>query len=588
MFTKKQRTVQPYDELIPAFYTRVSSDEQAEATNGSLPDQVSATQAMAQKLSMRVYDDYVLLEDEKGSTLDRPQLTMLRRWIKERRINAVIVRSTDRLSRSPGDGELLFDEMRRNGVRFFVAQHNREFKLDDMNDRDMLLQEMMFNRRWLQMLKQTMDWGKRGRVERGNPAMGGGVKYGYRKWKDNDKLWHYELSDEATHVQSIFHWLVVERIGTIEIQKRLRGKPTPKDTRVNPAKIQKVKKRGYGEWSLSSIYSILRDPAYKGELTLYRDSSEYEPITLQIPAIVTADIWNAAQHILDNGKKLAARNAKHNYLLARLITCSCGASMYTDTVQKRNKSGYYHYYACGKTSNRKNYADPVCTAKRKTWHTDEIDEALWSWLIEVSEKPEILRAYLEESQQVIERRNHPLRERMSDLEATRKLWEQKLMNMLTLFGDRDLNDPRFKAERAMLERLRDEATQVFNDIDLEEVALQKKLAHYAISPQFIDDWCAYAQRVAKGMHRFTFEEKRHAIESLNITAQPVVEPSGRFLLLFISDYYAERIPLDSDSSSSSSEYPELSGTLHQGVIIVRIPLPYAPSDHHQPYVVRVQ
>jgi hypothetical protein len=570
MFNRKQKSVLPYTDLIPAFYCRVSSDEQAEHTNVSIPDQIKATQGYAQRLAMQTYDDFVLLEDEKGSTLDRPQLHRLRQLIKDRRINAVIVRSTDRLSRSPGNGEILFDEMSKHNIRFFVTMHQREFDLASINDRDMLLQEMMFNRRWLKMLTDTMAWGKRGRIERGNPAMGGEVKYGFSKWKDADKQWHYELhGNEAPTIQSIFHWLVIDHIGVLEIRRRLKGKPTPKELRVSPEKLQNIKKRASGEWSLSSIYNILRDPAYKGELVLYRNSNEYEPVTIQIPMIVSPEIWDAAQVIINNGKKKSPRNAKYDYLLARLISCECQAILHTEQVRKRNGDGYYRYYRCNRGHGNQNYADRYCPAPIKTWHADELDAALWAWLTEVCEHPELLQAYLEESKQRSDVVNEPILARIQQLDDTRKRWEQKLLNLLNLYAAYDLNDPRYKTERLMLERARDEATVVFNDIEHERTTLQQRIVHQSISTHFIDSWVEAAQRIREKMHTFPFEKRRQAVESLGITVSPVTQEGKRFLLVYIYEQYAEKLSLDDSNTfhCSSNLWNECQ------ILLCRIPLP---------------
>jgi len=48
-----------------------------------------------------VLKDRVLQEVFSGLTLDRPKLTELREWVKRKEIDAVIVYSTDRLSRDP-------------------------------------------------------------------------------------------------------------------------------------------------------------------------------------------------------------------------------------------------------------------------------------------------------------------------------------------------------------------------------------------------------------------------------------------------------------------------------------------------------
>src|SRR4051812_16909609 len=145
MFGRKKRIVAPYTELVPSLYDRVSTDEQGGANNVSLPDQEKAGRQLAAHFGMPVYDEYVLWEDESGTKLDeRPQLTILRQWIREKKVNAIIVRSADRLSRRLRHGIELIDEMRANNVRFFVAQWNREFDLHNDADTEYLTEEFRF------------------------------------------------------------------------------------------------------------------------------------------------------------------------------------------------------------------------------------------------------------------------------------------------------------------------------------------------------------------------------------------------------------------------------------------------------------
>jgi len=211
MFGRKQRSVAPYAELIPCLYERVSTDEAGGANNVSLPDQETANRHLCNHFGMTPQDQYVLYEDESGTKLnERPQLTILRQWIREHRINAVIVRSTDRLSRRLRHGIELIDEMRQNGVRFFVSQWNREFDLHSDVDVDYLTQEFQFAEKWGKMLKQTMRWGQRGRIERGSASMGGGDKYGYHKIRTDNKVLVFERDEqEAPVVQKICIFAII-------------------------------------------------------------------------------------------------------------------------------------------------------------------------------------------------------------------------------------------------------------------------------------------------------------------------------------------------------------------------------------------
>jgi site-specific DNA recombinase len=88
-------------------------------------------------------------------------------------------------------------------------------------------------------------------------------------------------------------------------------------------------------WGRASVRSILKCPTYKGEFHSMRwgkdkdgrpiENEDY--IVVPVPAIVSAQVWNEANRILEKNKQTAARNAKSPYLLTGLLKCaSCGRS----------------------------------------------------------------------------------------------------------------------------------------------------------------------------------------------------------------------------------------------------------------------
>src|SRR5688572_30251472 len=94
--------------LLGAIYPRVSTDEQV--NNTSLKTQIENCMNMAQRYGIIVPENRILSEDESGMTLNRPQLNILRELVRNHQINALIINSSDRLSRKPGHAEELLDE----------------------------------------------------------------------------------------------------------------------------------------------------------------------------------------------------------------------------------------------------------------------------------------------------------------------------------------------------------------------------------------------------------------------------------------------------------------------------------------------
>jgi DNA invertase Pin-like site-specific DNA recombinase len=347
--------------IIFACYPRVSTDEQS-ATNLSLPSQIENCKAFIRHYPQAVlWDEYVLPDDESGMTLERPNLTVLRELICQQKINAIIVNSSDRLSRRPGHAEELFDEMFKYGVRLFIVMHGRELKLDNASDRQLLLLEMGANRYWWVMIREAMMRGQKTALERGSVAFGGNYTYGYRRVRNEHTRCIHQVVcyEEAAVVSQIFDWYVNGDedgpVGTCKIQRQLKGIPTPIESghQVKPEKMEQVRKRPAGEWSMSAIYRILHNPIYMGRYTQAEGSQYYETKTIDVPHIVDRTLWDAAQRKLELGKERSRRNGKLSeteFMLARRLTCSCGKAIHvswSSDVKNRRQPKKYYYYECG-------------------------------------------------------------------------------------------------------------------------------------------------------------------------------------------------------------------------------------------------
>ncbi len=179
-------------------------------------------------------------------------------------------------------------------------------------------------------------------------------------------------------IRRIFTWYVREGLGYKSIAARLneRGIPSPRNGR-----------RGSGQWAMTSIREILRNPAYTGDMTWNRQSmakfhrieddravpvpkirrrvvEENDPDDWVVteashPAIIPRRLYQKAQARRKERSKAYKRNyrrgrgARSDYLLTGVIKCArCGHNWQGYTVRKgrRRKDGSQvktKYYACG-------------------------------------------------------------------------------------------------------------------------------------------------------------------------------------------------------------------------------------------------
>src|SRR5262249_55620054 len=144
-------------------------------------------------------------------------------------------------------------------------------------------------------------------------------------------------------------------------------------------------RRGAARWGRPTVWTLLRNPAYMGKAAYGKSESAAEPrllrprrgasltprrthaprkrsatekwIFVDVPPIVSRELFEAAQAQLARNKRLSQRNARgERYLLQGLTMCAlCGyaftsASRTTNTAAGPRVHGYY--YCVGRLAHR--------------------------------------------------------------------------------------------------------------------------------------------------------------------------------------------------------------------------------------------
>src|SRR5687767_3673485 len=160
---------------------------------------------------------------------------------------------------------------------------------------------------------------------------------------------------QAAVVAHMFAWYTApqQAVSLYEVAKRLSEAqiPTPK---------------GGQRWNVASVRGILRSPTYTGvaysgrsqPVPARRRTSALQPvgsgqsqqpapmeawIAIPVPALMSQEICEAAQHRLERNVQMARRNnTAHEYLLRGLVSCAqCRL-----TCAGRTLTPGYHYYVC--------------------------------------------------------------------------------------------------------------------------------------------------------------------------------------------------------------------------------------------------
>lgn len=326
-------------------YRRVSTREQGEY-GYSLQAQQTDITAYALAAGYQVVDD--ISDDESGMILNRPGLNRIRELLHAGRADVLIAHDSDRLSRNPVDYITLRDELARLGVELHYSQRGRVGIGTFGGD---LVEDFYgrFAHEWRRKLLENTRNGKRTAAQSGRVIVAKRPPYGYRL--DAGRLVIFE--PEAVIVRLIFRLYVIDGNSISEIADELtrRNEPTFADLNIHTISGKKAPR---GAWSRTSIRQIIKCETYAGvwywgkqryvkneagkRQQVYAPRDEW--IAVEVPAIIDRATWEIAQQKLVINRQMSRRNQKHEYLLARRLTCGeCGLPIY---AHYQGKFAYYH------------------------------------------------------------------------------------------------------------------------------------------------------------------------------------------------------------------------------------------------------
>jgi site-specific DNA recombinase len=232
-----------------AIYARVSSARQTKEQ--TIRSQTAALLAHAEQQGLDVPPQWVF-EDEgySGATLVRPALERLRDLVAQVPVEIVLCYAPDRLARRYAYQALLVEELARAGTEVC-------FLNGPAGDRpeDALLvqfQGMIAEYEKAQIIERTRR-GKAHRAKAGSVNVLSGAPYGYRYVRKSDHAEaRYELVEpQATVVRELFGRYIQDGASIADLARWLTGRQIPTRT-------------GKARWDRSTVWGMLRNPAYAG------------------------------------------------------------------------------------------------------------------------------------------------------------------------------------------------------------------------------------------------------------------------------------------------------------------------------------
>src|SRR6476661_3756527 len=427
-----------------AIYARVSSARQKEQE--TIRSQTAALRAHAEQLGLDVAEQWVFEDDgQSGASLVRPALERLRDLVCQVPVDVLLVYSPDRLARKYAYQALLIEEFAKAGTTVMFVTGPRS---DSPEDALLVqFQGMIAEYERAQILERTRR-GKAHRAKSGTINVLSGAPFGYRYVRKSEHAEaRYEVvAHEAAIVAELFARYADGGVAIGELARWLSG-------------LGVLTRTGKPRWDRSTIWGMLRNPAYAGRACFGKtmrtdqvaglnrtarlagratprhytvtDRDREDWLEIPVPALVAEDTWQRVQRRLADNKRYATRNSINPSLLQGICACSsCGYTYYRTCTRTTNKKIYY--YRCLGSDDYRYENRRVCG--NKPVRADYLDKVVWDHITGLLADPQLVRAEIDKRLDTARHSDPAVRERQR-LQTALAQAGATITRMIQAFGE---------------------------------------------------------------------------------------------------------------------------------------------------------
>lgn len=315
-----------------AIYCRVSTEEQA--TEGfSIHAQKDKLTKYANINDWDIVDYYVDDGISGKNLTERPEVLRLIEDVKKGKIKNVLIYKLDRLTRSVKDLIYLIELFDKNNCTF----NSQTEKIDTSNAVGRMFVKIIgiFAEFERENLAERVTLGYEQKTREGNYTNCNGVfGYDYIVGKGKLKI----NKNEAEYVRKIYNWYL-EGESMLKIAKKLKDLNVPT-------------KRG-GHWNQSTIYSILTNPLYIGNVRYgVGRKNGFEVSGKNIIPIINEELFKNVNNLMKKRKKFRMRKySSDDTYYFRVLKCSLCGSKYYARQQLQSGKKYITYHCKGHNNN---------------------------------------------------------------------------------------------------------------------------------------------------------------------------------------------------------------------------------------------
>jgi site-specific DNA recombinase len=556
MVVSEQVTQEFLKRITVDIYCRVSTDPQED--NTSLDEQEAVCREYCKahglivgKVHREVFSGYQYRE--------REDLDLMRRRYCEDKIQGVVIRTLDRLSRSQVHNAILMEEMEHHNVTLYCVKEN----IDDTPMGKFI--RMVFAFVAEMEREKIMDRTTTGRINKakeGKVVSGNKAPYGWQwfYYEVESKGGKKEIMKEViTHKEQapVLRWLAeqyADGVAGYNLMRQLNDKNLPQEGSAAYTLMQQLSELGLPwpppspsgiEWNERSIVRLVSDPRITGKnakIFAYQNrktKQPLEPIDLPdgtYPAIISEELFEKIQErrVINKADAIRASQEPEEYLLrAGFVRCGrCNKPMMA--VKHRGK----YIYRCTHTDMGHSN---IILAK-------PLDARIWEWLQQLADHITLIEqaVKLATSAGKIEK----------DTEAIEKsiiTWKAKAANYLS-----DLDDDTLVGDsRTAIRNALNNANKMVAQLEEEKAGLMEGMIdkeREREAYQEILDWC---QQVKQSRKPLIYQRKRDFLRMLGIVV--VIENEKPFYehmiyhvevtLPAIQELIAPYKPVNCDTSS---------------------------------------
>src|SRR6266496_1597955 len=426
-----------------AIYARVSSDRQKE--NHTIASQTAALIEYAQTHEYSVPPEWIFQDEGySGAVLVRPGLEALRDLAAEGQIAAALIYSPDRLSRKYAYQVLLSEELSRCGVELIFLKSPAGATPEDQ----LLVQfQGMIAEYERAQIAERCRRGKRHMAQQGGVNVLSGAPYGYRYVRkiDTSAAFYEVVEAEAKVVRMVFEIYTQQRLSINAIARLLNER-------------QMATRTGQGRWERSTVWGMLRNPAYRG--TACYGKTEQRPrqrvtrplrqrkalpsrdvggherpraewIEVPVPALVSEETFALAQEQLEKNKHHSPRRTIEPTLLQGILVCQqCGYALYRTSTKTTKRKLYY--YRCLGSDGYRRLNGPVCT--NRPIRQDYLDRFVWDEIIRLLEDPGLIQTEIDRRREAAQKAD-PWHKREEELRREQARVEKSSERLVTAYQE---------------------------------------------------------------------------------------------------------------------------------------------------------